>query len=248
MTDTQLLPPPAPTDSTPGLAAMPVAPQQTPSARRRRWPWVVLGVAVTVLAFVGLVVIGLIAGVVAPSALVDDDLNDGRGPFAHESDELVTLDFVDDGYAMILEPVPGNFQAARSFWEPSERAVRVAASFEVRDTGSQDYIVGISCKAAGAMYDFVVDPHGYATLVLETDTIELLAEEEITPPATTGRLELTCRGGGDSPTELVGSLDGVEVITYSHVDGYESFNAMALVAWSEDGLDVLWDDPFAERL
>ena len=104
-------------------------------------------------------------------------------------------------------------------------------------------------SAAGAMYHFMIDPRGLASLAIETDTaVELLAQEEITPPATTGRLELMCRGGGDGPTELVGSLDGVEVISYSHVDGYESFNAMALAAWSQDGLDVLWDDPFAERL
>ena len=140
MTDSQLLPPPTPIESAPQFAASPIAPQ-APRDRRRRWPWVLLGVGITVLALVALVVIGLVA---APSTLIDDDLNDGTGPFAHESDELVTLDFVDGGYAMILEPAPANFQVARSFWEPSERAVRVAASFEVREAGSQGYVVGIS--------------------------------------------------------------------------------------------------------
>ena len=149
---------------------------------------------------------------------------------------------------MILEPAPANWQSARSFWEPSERSVLVAASFDVREAGSQDYFIGIGCRAAGATYDFMVDPHGYATLIVETDTVDVLIEEEIAPPSTSGRLELTCRGGGDEPTELVGRLDGAQVISYSHANGFESFRAMVLTAGSEDGLNVLWDDPFAERM
>lgn len=245
MTDTQLLPPPTPTDTLPPPGAQPPLPlEPIPVQRRLRWPWVLLGAGIT---FIGLIVLGVILTAVAPASLVDDDLDDGSGPFAHESDELVTLDFVDGGYAMILEPAPANWQSARSFWEPTERSVLVAASFEVRDTGSQDYFIGIGCKAAGATYDLVIDPHGYVALIVETDTTEVLVEEEIAPPSTTGRLELTCQGGGDGPTELVGSLDGVEVISFSHAKGFDSFNAMQLTAWSEDGLDVLWDDPFAER-
>jgi hypothetical protein len=246
MNATQLLPPPASTDSLPppGTGRLPPS-VDTTAQRRRRWPWVLLGVAVTVVA---LTLLGLVMSVVVPTSLIDDDLDDGSGPFAHESDELVTLDYVDGGYAMVLEPAPDNWQSARSFWEPSERSVSVAASFEVRQTGSQDYFVGIGCKAAGATYQFVIEPHGYAALLVSTDASEILTGGEITPPPpTSGRLELTCQGGGDRPTELVGSLDGVEVISYSHVNGFESFNAMVLTAWSDDGLDVLWDDPLAER-
>lgn len=246
MSSHQLLPPPVPMDDLPPPGAAPHLPfDNEPGQRRRRWPWVLLGVGLAVLA---LAVLGLILSAVAPTSLVDDDLDDGDGPFAHESDALVTLDFVDGGYAMILEPVEGNWQTARSFWEPGERSVRVAASFEVRQTGSQEYFIGIGCRAAGATYDFVIDPHGYAVLLVETDTAEPLVEQEITPPSTTGRLELTCQGGGDEPTELVGSLDDVEVISFSHVNGYESFSAMALTAAADDGLDILWDDPFAERM
>ncbi len=46
----------------------------------------------------------------------------------------------------------------------------------------------------------------------------------------------------------MGSLDGVEVVSYRHINGFESFLAMGLVANSNDGLEVLFDDPFAERL
>lgn len=245
MNGTQLLPPPTPTGglSPPDLAPRPA--EDAPTRRRRRWPWVLLGAG---LMFVGLGVLGLILTAVAPATLVDDDLDDGRGPFVAERDQLVTLEYVDDGYAMILEPAPGNWQSARSFWEPGERSIRVAASFEIRDSGSEDYFIGIGCRAAGATYDFMIDPHGYVGLMLETDTAELLVEDEITPPSTTGRLELTCQGGGDEPTELVGRLDGVEVISFSHVDGFESFSALVLTAGSQNGLDVLWDDPFAERM
>jgi hypothetical protein len=123
MNNTQLLPPPVSAESLPPPGAGHLLPPVNMRAqRRRRWPWVLLGVGV---AFVALAVLGLILSALAPTSLVDDDLDDGSGPFAHESDELVTLDYVDGGYAMILEPAPANWQTARSFCQ-RRRLVRGA--------------------------------------------------------------------------------------------------------------------------
>ena len=141
------LPPPEP------LSAPPV-PGGEPHGRRRRL-WVVTAVVGAVAGFV-------LLGLLVPESwtyldsesgsepLIDDNMDRGDGPFVAESDPKVLLSYEDGGYQMSLASVAtgdpmGNWQAARALWsESTKRAIRVAASFDVREASS-GWLIGVGC-------------------------------------------------------------------------------------------------------
>lgn len=86
-------------------------------------------------------------------------------------------------------------------------------------------------------------------VLLETRTVEVLATETIDRAPSSGRLKLACANCvGADPTEIVGYLDGDDVIRASHPRGFGSFTAIAIVAGLdvEADMDVLWDDIYVD--
>jgi len=241
MQDFSSLPPPAP---------LPPPPAVTPARRSKRWPWVLAGGGGVVVVLAILTVIGLVAQLNSP--LVDDNLNSGDGPFVAERDSLVTLEHADGGYRMLLAEGNSGPQMARSYWAPTVRSVRVEVTASVRGDAPEESFVGVACVAAGAIYALYIGVKGDSAIVRADvgKKTEILASSpprsaRLTSPV---RLRLDCRGGGNGPTELTGYIDGAEVASAKDVESFESFGAIGVLAFADQQLDVLFDDPYAKEI
>jgi hypothetical protein len=186
------------------------------------------------------------------SAWFSDNMDRGDGPFVAESDPNVTLAYEDGGYVMALNARPSpNLQTARYLHPETTNALRVGATFGLRDQSSE-WMVGVGCVAGGNYYLYLTN-FGEVFVAVEdlvAETKDLLADTQI-DDRSTGRLTLECRGGqGGEPTELVGFVDDEEVVTALHPNGWDSFKGMAVTAATppDQSVDVLWDDAFAQEL
>jgi hypothetical protein len=110
----------------------------------------------------------------------------------------------------------------------------------------------VACFGAGASYELALGSNGETAIMREISdkgldvlTTGSTVAARLTTPV---RLRLDCLGGGNGPTQLVGYVNGTQVVSVSDNDSFESFGAIGVKAFAEQPLDVLFDDPFAKQL
>jgi|GEM_PF-4195177 len=246
--------PPRPEAANPATAAGEApANGEVPSRRpSRRGLWIGLGALGGVLAaFLVLLLVGVFA--VAPSVLsktlVASDFNGGKGPFVAESDPYVTLAYVDGGYVTHLNAgSPPPPQMVRT-WFPNGtvHAFKAQIDATVRSSSGQ-FVFGVGAwNGPSADYLLVTTSQGGAALLKEADAHTgdktFLAQVNPTGVATTNvHFTFEVRGGGNSPTELTGAVNGVPVHA-TDPNGFDSFSGVGLWITAQTGpVDILWDN------
>ena len=245
-----------------GAVAAPDPPSKFSGSKSRRWLWILIAIAaVTGLAIVVLTFTNTPS---SDQTMVEDDMNRGEGPFVVESDSLVELGYEDGGYAMVLAATAeGQIQRARHIWRGSREAVHVGISYQIRRAPIDGaWTVRLGCSGSSDSTDSQVDPTYYIAVARDPADgvyVFLVAGEDVVAdrrfPLDTdvsqARLELDCVSGdnGDS-TEIVGYMDGREIVRASHPAGFGPFRAIAILAalTVEAEMDVLWDDALAAEL
>ena len=241
--------PEVPERSAPLTPPPPGPPPLAAATRRKVWPWILLTIAGTlVVGFVGLAALGFW---MQSQPLIDDDMDNGTGPFVAESDPFVELRYEDGGYVMDLTPMQdGNLQYARSFWGVTRPEVDFAISYELRDAPDDvDHVVAIGCVGAGGSYWFYLSADGTAGIELWSADGGVLEEVDAPRLASSDRLRIVCEdGAADGPTSVVGYLDGEQLVAAQHENGFGSFQAVGIAAFvgGQEPYVVVWDDAYAD--
>ena len=226
-----------------------VSPARSP--KRRVWPWILLTVGVTVVVlFIGLAATGFWA---QSQPLIDDDMNNGEGPFVAESGPLVDFRYESGAYVMDLTPqAAGSTQTSKVFWPMTRPAVDFEISYELLeapDPGDENFDIGIACFGAGGAYWFMVWGDGTTILGAESSDRRALEELQLAPLPPAGRVRIVCEdGSGDAPTTVTAHLDGEQVAQAEHQNGFGSFQGVGITAGIglDEPLVVAWDDAFAD--
>lgn len=222
---------------------------QGPAApRRSRTGWIIGGAVVGGVALLVLVmVVGWLVLRAATGPIIDEDFESGAGPFSTDSDQLVDLSVVDGAYQVTIKDSSAP-QEARSFFEPARSAIEVTTTARFVETPGLA-AAGVSCYGSTySGYLFLVATDGAWVFVSKAsadDPGDVLDEGTLDLPSGPVEISLECRGGGSSPTRLVGRVggEGGEVVSTTDADGFDQFRATGFfVAADTDDTVVAFDD------
>lgn len=183
--------------------------------------------------------------------LLEDDF-EGQQNFTTDDDPLVRQRYVDGVYEVMVKDasVP---ETARSFFdERAQQGLTFEVDVEIVEAPEEDFFVGLGCYPGNEGYVLGLTPTGeYAVAQQFSDrpgrVLEQGTFEQGLGPGDSGRLGITCVGGGSGPTALELRLDGRRVVRVEHQGGYDSFVAVGFyINTTEDGTLVRFDNALAK--
>jgi hypothetical protein len=222
---------------------------QGPAApRRSRTGWIIGGAVAGGLVLLAIVVVvGVFVLRAATGPIIDEDFESGAGPFSTDSDQLVELAAVDGAYQVTIKDSSAP-QEARTFFEPARESVSVTTTARFLDTPGLA-AAGVSCYGSTySGYLFLVTTDGTWVFVSKAsadDPGDVLDQGSVDLPTGPVELTLECRGGGTSPTRLVGRVgrDGGQEFSTTDPDGFDQFRVAGFFVGADtDGTVVAFDD------
>lgn len=206
----------------------------------------------------------LLGGMVAydefrDQTILANDFNDGTGDWPADSDNFVTLEYVDGGYRFLINDPSQPHSSSAHFTDISVPGLSLEADVTERvgPTTVQEAL-GLWClRSVDVGYLFAVQANGdYA--IVKTPGASTGSGTVLTSGTNasagwvlgqTKHLRIECWGGGEDPTAITGFVDDLEVAEVLDPEGYDSFSGIGLfLSTSERGTDVLWDNVLARRI
>ena len=250
-----VLPPPPP---------HPMPPPPPRAARRRVWPWVLLAIGATWMAVVGLlVVVGVLLGdddadvsdnaadVSGTTATYQDDFAAGPGDFPVGERGTAVTEHRDGAYWII--GTESGYSSFATVPIAAADVVTVSATEELTTTASPGDGLGLVVMSSDDDGYLLEISSSYGAELIKAEArgtgepaLRLLATEPVEGLGGPAVLELTATWT-ESGTELVGHLDGVEVVRYTDIDGLDQFTAAGVDVYSEIAPVTMRVDTFAVR-
>lgn len=217
----------------------------TPPTRKRWKRRLAIGGGITVLVLVGAGVLSLVLDrTLLRHDLLTAEFDTTPDPFRTGTQGEYRFSLVDGAYRIESAVTPTGPGSAFAWFTRTAFNVDLAADVTAFTHSSPQTAVGIGCMDSPAKnghgYIFATGPAGDAITKADLTGTTVLGREDPSENWSPAghRLRITCRPVGSGDIEVVGYIDGVEVLVAVDPDGYDSFRSALLVLYADDAGDA----------